>query len=617
MERFKQGINSWLLTIFMSCSLSIYAHDYHQADLYFNHLVEVNKEWLHHKNACPEGTISFRSDLDRIQLHLNLVIKYLVANVPSNLNSSQLANRRYLLGRLQEYADNKVFPINTYHPTRQPYFVDEVGTNCAVGQMIDLSGHEELVARISKVHNYDYIADIQTEGLTDWADEFGFNLEELKWIQPAYSPTKRFKQVLGGTNGRVDKLAYNFVEGGLLIAGEFTELNNLPCLNIGRYRNEQLDCLGSGVDGIIHDVLAIHSEGIYVFGELIYNGEVFPGAKYDGTTWAYFSVPDRDGAICTSANGAGGRYRLEMAISHPSIPGCQEIWHLLNDDTWEKQAKVNGVILDIMTSRYGQVHVGHLDTVVTYNSNAEIDTTLIVNNVLFKSNRTDTWFGTDDNVSDTVNVVADVGGALIFGGTCSPSDSNNICISRYFNSTLQPLFVNEFGTENYSIKTIAYSFGNQFVFGGEFFFRPGIGTFGSNLATYDLVDNLIEPIALFDSTVNSLAFLNRELFIGGSFQSNLRTDSVNFLAREMAPVGIDEFSPEAALQIYPNPFTTSIQVKGIANGAKYVISGIDGRTLKNGQVMDGKIDNLDFLSNGIYLLRLETEGGPVVRKMVK
>ncbi|GLR15982.1 T9SS type A sorting domain-containing protein [Portibacter lacus] len=241
-----------------------------------------------------------------------------------------------------------------------------------------------------------------------------------------------------------------------------------------------------------------------------------------------------------------------------------------------------------------------------------------MNNVLFKSNYTDRWYGISDHISDTVNVVESIGGPLIFGGTCSNQpDSNNICISRYFNSTLQPLYVNEFGTELYSINTIAFHSGSKFTFGGEFYFSQGVGTYGRNLATYDLVNNRIEPIAIFDKAVNSLSYLDGKLFIGGSFQTNLDVQNINFLARQRSSVGVSNFPSKETFEFYPNPFTTSIHLEGVQNRSVYSKISFDGRILKRGQVMNETINDLAFLSSGILLLRLETSDGFIVKKIIK
>ncbi|MEO1715324.1 MAG: hypothetical protein AAFU60_18505, partial [Bacteroidota bacterium] len=139
-----------LIFLFLGASVTTYAQSHSHSNSLFNHLATVNKEWLDHADACPQGTMSFASDIDRIQRHLDLVIDYLLDNIPAHLTAEQLENRVELLAGLQTYADQKVFPINTDHPTRQPYFVDDFGTHCAVGQMMALSGNQALVAAIQK-----------------------------------------------------------------------------------------------------------------------------------------------------------------------------------------------------------------------------------------------------------------------------------------------------------------------------------------------------------------------------------------------------------------------------------------------------------------------------------
>ncbi|MEM1218000.1 MAG: T9SS type A sorting domain-containing protein [Bacteroidota bacterium] len=601
--------------LFLGASVTTYAQSHRDSKALFNHLATVNKEWLKHADACPQETTSFTSDVDRIQRHLNLVIEHLRLNSPVHLTAEQLNNRLELLAGLQAYANQKVFPINTYHPTRQPYFVDDLGTHCAVGQMMALSGNQALVAAIQKEHNYDYLEDIQTVGVQAWAQEFGFTMEELEWIQPGYAPAETIVQVQNGTNGSVTMIEEHIIDGSLTIAGDFTELDNLPCLNIGVFKNGQLNCLGAGLDGIIHDVIHLSGD-IYVFGELYHNGAVFPVAKYTGSSWDYINVPDREGAICTAAVVGGSIYNYVMVISHNSLPGQQEIWYNINNLNWEKGAEVNGTVLDITPSSYGRVFVGHFDMVVAYHANGST-TTLAVNNVLFGPTSANTWTGITDDISDTVYVVENFGDALFFGGTCSNQPgASNICISRYFNGVLQPLLVKDFGAEQYTVTAIAYDFGAEFVFGGDFELIPAIGTYGNNLATYHLGYNSFKAIASFDQPVNSLAYLDGELLIGGDFQMNL-DDNINFLARLDDPVSTSEYAFEDSIDVYPNPFISSLQVAGVENGTPYSMLTIDGRLLRQGQIANETIENLEDLPSGVFLLQLETPKGTVIKKVIK
>ena len=603
--------------IFIGLGLSLFANDYNHKKSYFDHLVEINKEWNHHKSACPEGVISFQSDVNRIQLHLNLVIDYLKSNTPIEFNATQKSNRFYLLNKLQEYADQKVFPINNHHSIRTPYFVDDYGTNCAVGQMIYVSGHKDLVQRISRAHNYDYIKDIDTEGLTEWAQQYGFKLEELKWIQPGYPPTRIIEQIGDGTNGSVNNIVYNYYTHSLIVSGNFTELDSLPCLNIGVYKNDQLSCLGNGVEGKINDVV-VNDGVIYAFGELHHNGDTFPIAKHEGSGWSYINIPNRTGAICTAANRGGFEYKFELSISHSTIPEHQEIWRFVDANTWEKKAMVKGFILDIITSSQGKVYAGHFDSVTVYDSFNTVDTTLVGKNVVIHPSYTNNWYGTGTEISDTVKTIAQIGNALIFGGSCSSSSgTNNICISRYYNSTLQPLYLNYSPSENYSINAITYNHGNKFTFGGKFEIIPVVGTIGNNLATYDLVYNRIEAIARLDQPVHSLAYLNNEMFLGGEFHVNNYSQPVNHLGKLGGTVGLYENKIDSNAGIYPNPFTSTINIRNIEDGVPFTIQSINGREVKRGTVIDQRINGLETLPKGTYLLVLETKKGAVIKKVFK
>ncbi len=55
-----------------------------------------------------------------------------------------------------------------------------------MGHLIIKTGHEALAKKIEKENNYAYIEDMNYPELLAWADEFGFEIEELKWIQPSY-----------------------------------------------------------------------------------------------------------------------------------------------------------------------------------------------------------------------------------------------------------------------------------------------------------------------------------------------------------------------------------------------------------------------------------------------
>lgn len=158
-------------------------------------LIELNKYWEGKEMGNKEQAL-LTNETELIQLHLNLVIEQLKNKNINQLNIEQRNNRNYLLAQLKDYSDAGIFPINSFHYTATPYFIDEVGTACAVGQLIIESGHATLAKSISEKYNYLYIENMPQESIEKWAFEFGFTVAELKWIQPAYGPQCQPGQVI-------------------------------------------------------------------------------------------------------------------------------------------------------------------------------------------------------------------------------------------------------------------------------------------------------------------------------------------------------------------------------------------------------------------------------------
>ena len=87
---------------------------------------------------------------------------------------------------LADYAAQGRFPINYYRQERIPVFIDEHDTHCAVGYLMQHTGHEHMARRIAATNNYAWVREIEDEGLAAWQEASGFSLEELKLIQGAY-----------------------------------------------------------------------------------------------------------------------------------------------------------------------------------------------------------------------------------------------------------------------------------------------------------------------------------------------------------------------------------------------------------------------------------------------
>jgi|GEM_PF-3719473 len=155
-----------------------------------SHLESLNCYWqdLDTPEAFFYQECRFTEYNHLIQTHLSRVIKRLEKTYPAWLPAENRKKRLALLDTLRDYCDRGIFPENSYHSTVTPYFIDIHNVACAVGHLIRQSGHSDLAAYISAHYNYDYIENMPLPEISEWAYEYGFDTEELKWIQPGYPP---------------------------------------------------------------------------------------------------------------------------------------------------------------------------------------------------------------------------------------------------------------------------------------------------------------------------------------------------------------------------------------------------------------------------------------------
>ena len=594
---------------------SISAQHYTSLNKAYDHLHCVNKEWAKHGDAVPGKDVQFNSDTDRIHFHLKTVIDYLSKNTPDNLSVEVQQKRLALLQSLEHYADRKVFPKNIHHAERRPYFIDHQGTHCAVGHLMAASGHSQLAQKIKSEHNFDYIKDIKTRGVAEWATASGFTIEDLAWIQPGYPPESIISAVGQGTNGPINVM-HQKNNSQLIFAGAFDEVDNLPCLNIGYYQDEQLYCLGDGLAGTINDI-NLYEGDIIVAGQLSDGIESYPIAIFSNGNWSFINIPQREGATGFAIRSFYNRY--EISIAHSSTPEQQEVWQFM-DNEWEKKLTVNGHILDLDYTFLGTCYAGHFNQVILHRAGLE-DTIIYTKNVLISNHLNNEWQSFSSNLSDTIHVVKSFGQTIYLGGSCSNSPSgNNICMSRYLNDVMQPMILsNHFSgslEDVYVIKDIEL-FDGKLLFGGDFTIEPLAGTYGKNFAEYDLLYNDILAKAYFDQAVNALAFMQGAIFIGGDFTQNLTNTPILHLAKtDLTITAINEVEQASALQLFPNPATDLLNIRGLKTDFDYNIFDINGQEIQKGHSTAPNI-KVDLLTAGVYMINISTKSEKYSLKFIK
>lgn len=158
-----------------------------QAGGLYDQLCEFNPNWGKYAIRSPKGErMVFNSDREYIQTRLLHVLRILHENPTDQLSDAQQQQRTTHLLRLTQYREAGNFPLNYYKKERIPVFIDEHGTHCAVGYLMQQSGYEHLAQRLAGEDNYIWVKDIKDPEVILWQQESGLTLEELKLIQGTY-----------------------------------------------------------------------------------------------------------------------------------------------------------------------------------------------------------------------------------------------------------------------------------------------------------------------------------------------------------------------------------------------------------------------------------------------
>ncbi len=128
-----------------------------------------------------------QADRLRIQQHLAQVEQQLRQAPVDALSPSARLSRARLLDELHRYWQAGIFPRNSQHVAeRRPYFIDDEGRPCAVGELLIRSGSATLAERIDRNFHTEYVPDMHDAELLAWAETNGFSVAELALIQPSY-----------------------------------------------------------------------------------------------------------------------------------------------------------------------------------------------------------------------------------------------------------------------------------------------------------------------------------------------------------------------------------------------------------------------------------------------
>lgn len=569
-----------------------------------HHLLEVNDEWqnnLEHDQAYDE-LISFTDDSYRIQRHLFEVCD-LIERRNHEYTQAEQRRRSMLMKQLRAYANERTFPINLHHETRQPYFIDHLNTACAVGFLMLNNGFEKEALQVKEQMNYAYIREIPSHWLQGFVQYSSLTLDELALIQPGYPPSIYWDDDGSDIEGRVNCFyddGDQFLIGGIFdIDGEETSLAYSD--------GNGYEAWSSAPEGEILD-LERYNGKLYATG--VFLGGVFDVAVFENGQWSYsnavtgktsegvdLQIYDDELYIATSASGFAGYDFFVLRWDEQS-------------DQWNDLGRFNDPIHALHVFN-NELYVGGEFHYIYVNGNETI-----VNNVAKRDGNS--WVNAGEGLPAAVFCFAEhqgelvASGQLLYGGqiaTLGMRLQDGVWVSSEFQGEI---IDNGFPPEIHSMivaEGLLYA-------GGDYFASSGI-TFGNDVALlqFDEIEDIqyawLGPIFTNESGgVHDMLYWNGSLYIGGDFidsQNGLsgfaRTEIVTNI-----PIPVTD-----SFNVYPNPVIDNVRVVlGDANSAPINCDIVDlnGRLVKKGIRVpgDGWL-NLSDLETGFYVIQLFNDRG--------
>lgn len=584
-----------------------------------DHLTEVNAEW----NCQPEENLllsqlpfRFANDRERIRMHLQLVEQTLRARSTEHLSDAQRTNRFRHLAVLRQYWQAGKFPVNNQHAQRQPYFVDDAGTHCAVGYLLAQDDANEIVAAVRQNKNYSYLAALATAFpvLSTWAQENGFTLDELAWIQPGYLPVSRGWDAVGnggGYDGEVLAMA-NFQDQWIVMAGQFSEMDGQAANNIIGWNGENWFNFGEGLNGIVYDLDFGRNNELIAVGDFSLYDD--PDSKNiaawnaEEQRWVGLQTGEMDGVIYTVKNiyyttYIGGEFtRVNGVDSYQNLAYFRYEWQ--NEASFwgneEGDFSVDGPVYDLVQNdNYQLLVAGEFSLTAAISSNS--DQMLTTDNLAYWDDY-DRWVGTLETELPAVKAAALQDGYLYIGdasiGQIDVLDGGlwqqMMGITPVAEQTENP--VNGF-----------VEFNNELFAYGNFNYEPFVGDFGQSLAAIN--QTYAYGLALFNDEIKAATPFQGELFVAGDFTS-VDNNQVNGLASSDLLINnvVDPTRP-LKVDMWSHRQQVYFKATDLPERAQLSFYNVQGQLLKTLQYDQGNhLDAFPMDYNGAVFCRVNSGG---------
>ena len=510
-----------------------------------DHMREVNDEWRSYPSSLDATPVTFNSDTERIAQHLHLVREQLAQHIPEGLSAGQVHERSQLLETLEAYADRGVFPKNYVLPYRNPVFIDPHGTACAVGQLMIESGHADLATRIDTEMELAYIREIDLPEVGQWANEHGFNTDELAWIQPGYAPAVPWFVLGEGTNGTVDEVL-TLANGDLLVVGQFTDAGGTVCNGAALWNGSSYTAMGSLPEGVVNCAIE-HAGELFIGGA--FNGGQIDLLRWSGGGWTgEFVFASKAGEVTALLSHDGMLY---AAGGSSGIAGVDYSMKVLQEGEWlQTPGWLNGPIHAL------EFHEGYIIAGGTFTDSFSSQNMDIQHVARYMDSG---WVQVADGLDGAVYDLLVHDGALYATGMMAAMSGPFFGLASIAGEAtswtqLMPNIENYIGPSPVDAPSVARSMlvkDNRIFIAGDINAYSGL-TYGRGLVVYNGAPDAVEPYCDFLGVGNSIALLpNDQLVLAGTseaFSNIIVTDLTSSVAENENALTLT-FAPNPAKEV--------------------------------------------------------------------
>jgi hypothetical protein len=563
----------------------------------FQTLLNVNKEVVFQHDIPSSWATDYihtNNFNEAIQVHLTSVIEVLKHRSVKHLSLIQNYQRTQLLNCLENYALQGNFPINDFLSYQNPVFIDRFDTHCAVGFLMQQSGSEHLARQIQSNQNFAYVRQINVSGVSEWANEHGFTLDELAWIQPSYPPNTIVSPLLGGVNGTInDMFMYN---GELIAAGNFSQADGQPAKNIASYISGFAGFLWietfGGTNGPVN-ALDMFNQQLIAAGEFNMAGTTSVNniARLGNNGWEAMG-----GGIFGKVNdlewhegelyAAGDFQFIQGGPANADIA----VW---NGTEWMPLGwGTNGEINSLRSSPFGLLFAGDF----TEAGNAP----MLNVGKLFSSNPEPLGLG----ITASVNDIEYWNNKPIIAANLK--HQGEVFGLMQFNAGNWETFtgISEMAANDSLGSMHCLLIANNDLFVGGDFSVMELMTFGENLAKWTSPNAYPTSVAVFDSTVYCLDTIQQSLIAGGEFTHHLGTE-INHIAFLDNVMRVEDLENETSdFSIFPNPCTGEFSIRNNGKAIHMELYSVEGKLIDS--FLPQENAKIVLPEAGIYLLKTES-----------